>query len=199
MPDRVEPYLVLLAAKPPTGDDWAYEVKSDGYRLAVHIERGKVRILTRGGRDSTSRFPTIAQDALEMGLDSAILDGEAVVLDERGASDFGALQRALGGRGGMRSAAGAILYAFDLLYFDGRDLQALTLDERRDMLTTAIKPHGSIRMSEELDANGAEICETGVLDGFGSHHRQAKGCAVSIRAGWRRAQDLVGDVPDPRI
>jgi len=176
MPDRVEPCLALLAPKAPTGDEWCFEIKWDGYRLAVHIERGKVRILTRGGHDWTSRFPTIAHDALEMGLDSAILDGEAVVLDDRGASDFGALQRALGGRGGKRSAAGALLYAFDLLYLDGRDLRGLTLDERRDMLTGAIKPHSSIRLSEELDADGAEFlklaCSLG-LEGIIAKRRDA--------------------------
>ncbi|SFC22648.1 bifunctional non-homologous end joining protein LigD [Bosea sp. CRIB-10] len=176
MPDRVEPCLAQLSPKAPVGPEWAFEVKWDGYRLAIHIERGKVRILTRGGHDWTSRFPTIAHDALEMGLDSAILDGEAVVLDERGASDFRALQRALGGRGGKNSAAGAILYAFDLLYLDGRDLRALTLDERRDLLIEAIKPHGSIRMSEELDADGAVFlklaCELG-LEGIIAKRRDA--------------------------
>ncbi|MET3890233.1 bifunctional non-homologous end joining protein LigD [Bosea sp. OAE506] len=176
MPERVEPCLALLAAKAPTTSDWAMEVKWDGYRLAVHIERGKVRILTRGGHDWTTRFPTIAHDALEMGLDSAILDGEAVVLDERGASDFGALQRALGGRGGKRSAAGALLYAFDLLYLDGRDLRGMALDERRDMLTRAIRPHGSIRLSEELNADGAAFlklaCELG-LEGIIAKRRDA--------------------------
>lgn len=176
MPDRIEPCLALLAANAPTSEDWSFEIKWDGYRLAVHLERGKVRILTRGGHDWTARFPTIAYDALEMGLDSAILDGEAVVLDERGASDFGALQRALGGRGGKKSAAGAILYAFDLLYLDGRDLRELTLDERRGMLTQAIKPHGSIRMSEELDADGAEFlklaCSLG-LEGIIAKKRDA--------------------------
>ncbi len=176
MPDRVEPCLALLASKPPGGAEWAFEVKWDGYRLAVHIERSKVRILTRGGHDWTSRFPTIAHDALELGLDSAILDGEAVVLDERGASDFGALQRALGGRGGKKFASNAMLYAFDLLYLDGRDLRGLTLDERRGMLTDAIKPHGSIRMSEELDADGVEFlklaCSMG-LEGIIAKRRDA--------------------------
>lgn len=176
MPDRVEPCLALLASKPPAGDEWAFEVKWDGYRLAVHIERGKVRILTRGGHDWTTRFPTIAHDARELGLDSAILDGEAVVLDDRGASDFGALQRALGGRGGKRFASNAILYAFDLLYLDGRDLQALALDERREKLTAAIKPHASIRMSEEINADGAEFlklaCQMG-LEGIIAKRRNA--------------------------
>jgi hypothetical protein len=50
MPERVEPCLALLAAKVPTGVDWAYEVKWDGYRLAVHVEPGQVRVITRGGR-----------------------------------------------------------------------------------------------------------------------------------------------------
>lgn len=176
MPDRVEPCLALLASEPPVGDEWALEVKWDGYRLAVHIERGKVRILTRGGHDWTSRFPSIAHDALELGLDSAILDGEAVVLDERGASDFSALQQALGGRGGKKFASNAQLYAFDLLYLDGRDLRGLTLDERRDMLAQAIKPHGSIRMSEELDADGDAFlklaCSMG-LEGIIAKRRDA--------------------------
>lgn len=176
MPDRVEPCLALLASRPPSGPDWAYKVKWDGYRLAIHIKRGKVRILTRGGHDWTSRFPTIAHDALEIGLDSAILDGEAVVLDQRGASDFGALQRALGGRGGKSAAAGAVLYAFDLLYLDGRDLRGMSLDERRAMLANSVKPHSSIRISEELDADGAEFlklaCTMG-LEGIIAKRRDA--------------------------
>ncbi|SEG61006.1 non-homologous end-joining DNA ligase [Bosea lathyri] len=168
MPDRVEPCLALLASKPPVGDQWAYEVKWDGYRLAVHVDPGRrVRILTRGGFDWTLRFPTIAHDIRELGVDSAIIDGEAVVLDERGASDFGALQQALGGRGGKRSAAGALLYAFDLLYLDGRDLRALPLSERRRLLIDLIgKQHSSIRLSEEVDAEGAPFlklaCEMGL-------------------------------------
>jgi bifunctional non-homologous end joining protein LigD len=159
MPDRVEPCLALLASKPPTGDEWAFEVKWDGYRLAVHVEPGrKVRILTRGGHDWTLRFPTIAHDAREFGIDTAIFDGEAVVLDERGASNFGSLQQALGGRGGKRSAAGALLYAFDLLYLNGRDLRGLALAERRVMLTDLIgAQHSSIRLSEEVDAEGADF------------------------------------------
>jgi bifunctional non-homologous end joining protein LigD len=97
MPDRVEPCLALLQSKPPEGDDWAFEVKWDGYRLAVHVEHGKVSVITRGGHDWTARFPTIAHDVRELGLDTAVLDGEAVVLDNNGVSDFGALQKALEG------------------------------------------------------------------------------------------------------
>ncbi|BCB17878.1 ATP-dependent DNA ligase [Bosea sp. ANAM02] len=178
MPERVEPCLAQLQGKPPVGDDWSFEVKWDGYRLAVHIERSRVRIITRGGHDWTARFPTIAYDARELGLDTAILDGEAVVLDERGASDFGALQRALGGRGGKRFASEARLYAFDLLYLNGHDLRSLPQADRRDMLADALsaQPHGSISMSEDIDADGGAFlklaCEMG-LEGIIAKRRSA--------------------------
>ncbi|PLU64503.1 ATP-dependent DNA ligase [Sinorhizobium medicae] len=131
MPARIDPCLASLVDKPPQGPDWAYEVKWDGYRLAVHIERGRVRILTRGGYDWTERFPTIADDARRIAVKTAILDGEAVVLDDKGRSDFGMLQRALGRLPSAVEAGAIVCYAFDLLYLDGRDLRRLPLRERR--------------------------------------------------------------------
>ncbi len=67
MPDQVEPCLALLKAVPPAGPDWAYEVKWDGYRLAIHIEPKDVRVVTRGGHDWTHRFPAISAAARELG------------------------------------------------------------------------------------------------------------------------------------
>lgn len=134
MPDRVDPCLALLKTKPPKGRQWAFEVKWDGYRLAIHIEPSGVRILTRGGHDWTDRFPAIAAQARRLPVATAILDGEAVVFDERGRSDFGRLQQSLGGRGGKRTSREAVLMAFDLLYFDGRDLTGTELSARRHLL-----------------------------------------------------------------
>src|SRR6478736_4861234 len=125
MPKRVEPALALLQPTAPKGDAWIYEIKWDGYRLAVHVEPDKVRILTRGGHDWTDRFPSIADAAGALNR-TMILDGEAVVLDEEGRPDFGMLQQALGGRGGKRRSGEAILYVFDLVYLDGRDLTNLS-------------------------------------------------------------------------
>jgi bifunctional non-homologous end joining protein LigD len=100
MPARVEPCLALLKSKPPTGPEWTYEIKWDGYRVAVHIEPQRVRVITRGGHDWRHRFPGIVEAAKRLGVATAILDGEAVVLDEQGRPDFGRLQNSLGGRGG---------------------------------------------------------------------------------------------------
>lgn len=77
-----------------------------------------------------------------------ILDGEAVVLDDQGRSDFGALQSALGGRGGKRNDAAAIFYAFDLLYYDGHDLTRMGQAERRAILESIVTERdGRIRLS----------------------------------------------------
>ncbi|RWY71644.1 ATP-dependent DNA ligase [Rhizobium leguminosarum] len=168
MPDRIDPCLALLKPKPPKGPQWAFEVKWDGYRLAVHIEPTGIRILTRGGHDWTDRFPAIQQAALWLPVGTAILDGEAVVLDEQGRSDFGLLQQSLGGRGGKKRSSDAIFMAFDLLYFDGHDLRTSELDMRRHLLEDLVPACelGNIRLSEEIEADGdqllASACEHGL-------------------------------------
>ena len=175
MPDRIEPCLALLTAAPPAGPDWSFEIKWDGYRLAIHVEPAGVRILTRGGHDWTHRFPEIADAARALDTSTLILDGEAVVLDDQGRSDFGALQQALGGRGGKRSAGEAILYAFDLLYLDGMDLSGMALAERRHLLEDLLSGQtGAIRLSEEIEADGAALLKTACqhgLEGIIAKHR----------------------------
>ncbi|MBY3295739.1 ATP-dependent DNA ligase [Rhizobium laguerreae] len=178
MPARIEPCLALLRTKPPKGDKWVYEIKWDGYRLSVHIEPTGIRILTRGGHDWTDRFPAIKQAALWLPVGTAILDGEAVVLDQQGRSDFGLLQQSLGGRGGKKSSSDAIFMAFDLLYFDGHDLRNSELDERRHLLEDLVPAggQGDIRLSEEIEADGdqllASACEH-ELEGIIAKRRDA--------------------------
>jgi bifunctional non-homologous end joining protein LigD len=175
MQSRIAPCLATIVAKPPKGSDWAFEVKWDGYRVAVHIEKGRVRILTRGGHDWTARFPSMVAEAPQLPLKTAVLDGEAVVLDDQGRSDFGLLQRALGRRPAAHEPDEIILYAFDLLYLDGRDLRWLPQRERRRLLEPLLEGRvGAIRLSEEFDADGETFfrlaCELG-LEGIVAKHR----------------------------
>ncbi|KRB58448.1 ATP-dependent DNA ligase [Rhizobium sp. Root708] len=158
MPARVEPCLALLKPRPPIGPDWLYEIKWDGYRIAVHLQNKQVRILTRGGHDWTHRFPAIVGAAKRLGVGSAILDGEAVVLDEQGRSDFSALQQSLGGRGGKLNSGASVMYAFDLLYFDGHDIRGLELTARRYFLRQLLEgSQDAIRLSEDIEGDGREI------------------------------------------
>ena len=83
MPDRVEPCLALLAKTPPVGSDWAFEVKWDGYRLAVHIQPSGVHILTRGGHDWTHRFPGIAAAARRLDVSTPPLPVATIAAPSR--------------------------------------------------------------------------------------------------------------------
>ena len=208
IPDRVEPCLALLAKKVPSGD-WAFEIKWDGYRLAVHVEPSGVRILTRGGHDWTHRFPAIEAAAKALGPSTMILDGEAVVLDDVGRSNFGMLQAALGGRGGKRVAGEALFYAFDLLYFDGHDLRGMDQRERRMILEDTIDEGASIiRVSEEIEGEAAAIlaqaCRVG-LEGIIAKNRKApyrsgrKGDWLKLKCTQSEGFIVVGFEPSTKV
>lgn len=162
MPDRIEPALAKVKQRPPRGDQWGWEVKWDGYRLAVHVEPQGVRVLTRGGHDWTHRFPDIAEAARALGPATMIIDGEAVVLGAEGRSDFGLLQKSLGASGTRAGhlASDAMLYAFDLLYLDGHDLRGVEYGSRRHLLEDLLNGQdGAIQISEELDADPDVLLE----------------------------------------
>ena len=175
MPDRVEPCLAVLKNRPPKGSEWSYDIKWDGYRISVHRELSKVRILTRGGFDWTERFPAIASAAAALGPATFILDGEAVVLDEMGRSDFGLLQGSLGGRTGKHPAATALMFAFDLMYLDGHDLRKLEFAARRHILEDLLdEATGAIRLSEEINEDPERLIEHACalgLEGIIGKHR----------------------------
>ncbi|CDM61133.1 non-homologous end-joining DNA ligase [Rhizobium favelukesii] len=177
MATRVEPCLALVKQRPPAGPEWLYEIKWDGYRIAVHLDNGNVRILTRGGHDWTYRFPAIEAAAKSLGVGTAIIDGEAVVLDEQGRPHFGMLQNSLGGRRGKLPSGQAMMMAFDLLYFDGHDIRNMELSSRRFFLESLLRgEEGAIRLSEAIDGDGREIftvaCEQG-LEGIIAKHRDS--------------------------
>ncbi len=176
MPERVEPVLAQLKSHPPKGSEWSWELKLDGYRLAVHIEPKGIKILTRGGHDWTHRFPAIEQAARALGPATMIIDGEAVVLDDEGRPDFGLLQQSLGAsskQAGNR-ASDAIFYAFDLIYFDGHDLRGVEYRSRRHLLDDALNGNdGAIRLSETFDTEPAllleHVCRLGLEGIIGKH------------------------------
>ena len=127
MPGFIKPQLATLKSKAPKGDQWLHEIKYDGYRVQVHLNRGRKKVFTRNGLDWTKRFTEIA-GALAIPGD-AIIDGEVVVVHE-GRTNFSELQAELAaGRQGR-----LICYAFDLLWRNG-DLRKLPQIERKQLLS----------------------------------------------------------------
>ncbi len=152
MPDFVAPMLATLVSSAPSGARWLHEIKFDGYRLQARIEPGRAKLLTRSGLDWTKKFGKPVLAALRaLPLGTAIIDGELVVENHAGASDFSALQADLSeGR-----ADRFIFYVFDLLHLDGYDLAAVPLIERKAMLEPIVAgAAGPIRFSSHFDEGG---------------------------------------------
>jgi ATP-dependent DNA ligase len=126
MPGFIKPQLATLKTKAPKGD-WLHEIKYDGYRVQIHLNKGKKRVFTRNGLDWTRRFSVIA-GALDIS-GQAIIDGEVVVVHE-GRTNFSELQAELA-RGDQDRL---VYYAFDLLWRDG-DLRKLPQIERKQALS----------------------------------------------------------------
>jgi bifunctional non-homologous end joining protein LigD len=174
MPKTLKPQLAMPAETAPEGDDWFHEVKFDGYRLLIFRKGDTVKVLSRSGLDWTSKLPDIAAAVKDRLHVDAILDGEAVVLDPRGVSDFQALQNAIHNR---RSTS-IVFITFDLPWCDGYDLCKATLDSRRTLLRDLIGPRqeGRLRFSEHVTGKGQaafeRICESG-LEGIVSKKRSA--------------------------
>ena len=172
--------LATLVDTVPTGDRWLHEMKYDGYRVLIAVGGGQARAYTRSGLDWSEKFAGIVADAAQLDVSSVLIDGEAVVMDEKGRSSFQALQ------GALKGAPGTIdYYAFDLLELDGEDLTSLPLTTRKGRLR-AILPDGNprIRYSEHIVGNGEKLlnsfCESD-LEGVIS--KVASGRYIGSRSG----------------
>ena len=156
-PDRLEPQLATLTAGPPAGTDWVIENKFDGYRVLVRIAAGRVSLITRNGNDWTSKLKSLAAEVERLGVTDAWLDGEMVVLNDHGVPDFNKLQNAIDN---SRSSS-IVLYLFDVPYLGDRDLRAVPLRSRRQVLQKLLEQNASdrIRFSEELEAAPRDVLE----------------------------------------
>jgi bifunctional non-homologous end joining protein LigD len=153
IPKDLEPQLATLVDDPPTGDNWTHEVKFDGYRILAHINKGAVRLITRGGKDWTAKLGKLKDELADLPVDSAILDGELVALNDAGVSDFQELQNALKSKRGTLA-----YYVFDLPYLSGTDLRRATLTDRRTLLRKLLSGRDSlVRFSEDIRGHGHDV------------------------------------------
>lgn len=137
-PTFIEPMKARLAEHPLAGD-WVYEIKLDGFRTLAFNDGKSVRLLSRNEKDFGRKFPQIREAMEELNVQDSIIDGEIVALDSKGRSSFQLLQAY--GLGQERPPI--LFYAFDLLRFEGKDLQRLPLIERKELLQKALAnaPH----------------------------------------------------------
>jgi len=148
LPAQLQPQLATLVDSPPSGD-WHYEVKFDGYRILARIDGEDIRLFTRNGHDWSSKMPRQVAALRALGIDSAWLDGEMVVVGEHGAADFQALQNAFDSEHDERIS----YYLFDLPFLGGQDLRQLPLQDRRQTLQRLLEHDESevLKYSADFD------------------------------------------------
>lgn len=157
-PAKLTPQLPSLAAAAPLSDQWLWEIKFDGYRLLARIEGKKVQLVTRGGHDWSAKMPGLVEALVGLGLRSAWLDGEIVVMGADGTPDFGALQNAIE----YPRNTSISYFLFDVPYLEGHDLRQVPLQARRQVLQRLLeaRPQERLRFSASFDADAAAILES---------------------------------------
>lgn len=159
MPQFIEPQLAMLVDRPPRITGWGHELKLDGYRLQLRVEKGRAALRTRTGLDWTERFGVVA--AAARSLPDCILDGETVAMNAQDRPDFSALQNALSEGNG----AAMRFFAFDLLFVEGEDLRSLPLVERKNRLNALLDEQpeettARISYLNHIEADGDAILES---------------------------------------
>jgi DNA ligase D-like protein (predicted ligase) len=150
----VSPMLAKLVRTLPKGAEWEYEVKLDGYRLEAVKTDDKVRLYSRRGNDFTKKFVRITKQIENIKADSFVIDGEAVVVDERGVPSFQMLQN----RASLPRGWALAYYAFDLLNLNGKDLMGCPLKERRALLEKLLGNSG-VLLSQSLPGTLSQIMQ----------------------------------------
>jgi bifunctional non-homologous end joining protein LigD len=152
IPDGIKPMLATLVDEPFDDPDWVYEVKWDGYRALAFVNKGEVELVSRNNKDFGQRFYPIYK-ILKGWKINAVVDGEILVLDEKGISNFSDLQN-------WRSEADGelVFYVFDILWYDGKDLMGLPLVQRQAVLKDILPTNDDrIRLSKVFKAGGTEF------------------------------------------
>jgi bifunctional non-homologous end joining protein LigD len=147
----IEPALPKLRTSPPVGDAWLHEVKFDGYRVQLHKFASTVTLYTKSGSKFMRKFPGLAGAVAALPVRSCVIDGELTACDAGGVPDFRALH--FNSRDDVRC-----VWAFDLLYLNGKDLRPLPLVDRKDRLERLVsKVSATWLCYAETFADGATL------------------------------------------
>jgi bifunctional non-homologous end joining protein LigD len=145
-----KPMLATLVSDAFDGDEWLFETKWDGYRAIASVENNNVALYSRNEKSFLKDYPPVVA-AVEKVSHNVVLDGEIIVLDKKGRSDFQSLQNY------KTTGKGNLVYVvFDLLHLNGYELQQLTLLERKSLLKDLVASLGdkTIRFSAHVLKKG---------------------------------------------
>lgn len=152
-PDDMQPMLATLVNGPFDDPGWEYEVKWDGYRALAYLNKGEVSLQSRNRKPFNDKFYPVYQQLREWKI-NAVIDGEIVVINENGLSDFNALQN-------WRSEADGelVYYAFDILWMEGQSLIHLPLTDRKAILQSIVDQNSPVQLGYSVAADGKAFFE----------------------------------------
>ncbi|MBO0697632.1 MAG: DNA ligase D [Zavarzinella sp.] len=201
MPRDIRPMLATLVDGPFDRPGWLFELKWDGYRAVAEVTRSGVRLYSRNHQSFENKFAPVAVALRGLGHE-AVLDGEVVVVDESGRSQFQLLQNyQKTGRGNL------VYFVFDLLYLDGRDLRSLPLVERKEMLREMLPALPHVRYGDHVLDDGTAFFRAAAdrgLEGIigkdgSSRYREGVRSGDWVKIKTRRRQEaVIGGYTAPR-
>jgi bifunctional non-homologous end joining protein LigD len=162
MPASLSPMLATLIDKPFSDPGWLFEIKWDGARTLAWVEDGEVRLRSRAGNEVTHQYPELASLPQHLSVKQAILDGEIVVLDENGRSEFERMQQRMNVQRpspDLLSRYPVTYFLFDLVYCDGYDLREVPVLARKNFLRRILDPSREFRFSDHQLEKGKELFE----------------------------------------
>ena len=143
----------VLTADRPAGPGWVFERKLDGIRCLAVKAGGRTRLYSRNELPLDGRYRSLAAALDADAADGFVIDGEAVTFVE-GRDRFGA------------EGGDLFYYVFDVLFAGGRDVRALALEERREVLEGLLDWRDPLRTTEQVEGDGSALLEAACRDGW---------------------------------
>ena len=198
---HIKPMLATLVGKPFDDPNWIFEIKWDGFRAIAEVSKSRVELYSRNLLSFNERFAPIVKALQKLKL-SAVLDGEVVVLDNKGKSHFQLLQNYLQNKEGN-----LIYYVFDILFLDGKDLRKLPLLERKKILKKILRKNSMIKYSDHVVTYGKkffEIAKKQDLEGILAKDSQSPYRSAQRSMEWQKIklhkqqEAVIGGFTEPR-
>ncbi|MEY2402276.1 MAG: bifunctional non-ous end joining protein LigD [Ilumatobacteraceae bacterium] len=153
----VSPMKAAIGNLPPDDENWAYEIKWDGYRTLAFVDGKQTRLQSSNLIDVTAKYPELSEFAGSVNASSAIVDGELVVLDAEGRPSFELMQQ---------HATQVAFYVFDVLSVDGNDTISLAYEQRRELVTGLVEAGPNWMVPAHRVGDGAALVAATVERGL---------------------------------
>lgn len=154
IPKGITPIASTLTQEAFDNTLWHFEIKWDGFRMLSYTQGLNADLRSRNNSSFNKRFPGIKDEFEKMNI-NAVFDGEVVVLNENGVSDFNKIlyRKDESGEGVL------VYYVFDLLWYNGYNLMNLSLCDRRKLLKFILPKSNLIKYSDHIAAQGTALFE----------------------------------------